>query len=418
VLRFVGQRVLQGLAVLFGVLLVVFTIFSFSDSDPSRMLGGQRSDAETLSRIRKELLLDQSVPYRFAVYLNDLSPVSIHSEKDGFGWKKDFNGVAIPLSESKSIGLKLPYLGKSFQTGQTVNQIIAQTFPETAVLAVVSILVALFGGVALAIWKAAKPEALFPRLSSFLSVGGMAFPSFFMAMLVAFLGAYFWFEAIPFFWPALLLVVPFWFVRKWGRVDGVILSLLLGLVLGGFFGNSWTVWDFPGTGLAFFGSLIEIDPFHGDYLALQNLWLPCITLAIRPLSVFFQLAESSLLEERKKPYFNTALSKGLTRTQALIQHALPNALSPIITTAMGWLASLLAGAVFIEFIFGWKGLGLEIFEALEREDQPVIVGLVLFFSALFVVVNILVDISYTILDPRVKASLYERKNSSRKLENE
>lgn len=403
--RFIGKRIRDGFFVLLGVLSLVFFIFSLSNSDPSRMLGGQRGDEQTLANIRAELLLDYSTMYRFGAYLNQVSPVSIHTNSPGFIWKTDYTGWRVLNRNSWSIALKVPFLGKSFQTKQSVNQIIAESFFETAVLAFLSILLALVGGVVLAVWKLAKPRALFPKLMGVLSIGGMAFPSFFMAMLIAFFGAYLWYQEIPLFYPIFLLPLLALWKKEWGAWDLLIIGGLASLVMGTILPHGWWMLVLPGTGLSFFGSLVEIDPFAGEVWALSNLWLPLITLAIRPLSVFFQLSESSILEEQNKPYFLTALSKGLSENRALVKHALPNALNPILTTAMGWLASLLAGAVFIEFIFGWKGLGLEIFEALEREDQPVIVGLVLFFSTLFIGINIIVDILYMTLDPRVKASL-------------
>ncbi|MFT5337174.1 MAG: peptide/nickel transport system permease protein [Sphingobacteriales bacterium] len=403
--RFIGKRIRDGFLVLLGVLSLVFFIFSLSSSDPSRMLGGQRGDEQTLANIRAELLLDHSTLYRFGAYLNQVSPISVHTTSPGFSWKWDYNGWRFINTECWSVALKVPFLGKSFQTKQSVNQIIAESFFETAVLAFLSILLALIGGVVLAVWKLAKPKALFPKLMGVLSIGGMAFPSFFMAMLIAFLGAYLWFHEIPLFYPILVLPLFVLWKQEWGALDLFLIGCLAALVMGSILPQGGWMLVLPGTGLAFFGSLVEIDPFQGEVWAVRNLWLPLITLAIRPLSVFFQLSESSILEEQNKPYFLTALSKGLSENRALVKHALPNALNPILTTAMGWLASLLAGAVFIEFIFGWKGLGLEIFEALEREDQPVIVGLVLFFSTIFIGINIIVDILYMTLDPRVKASL-------------
>ena len=158
----------------------------------------------------------------------------------------------------------------------------------------------------------------------------------------------------------------------------------------------------PGTGLSSTGSMYEIDVWTGKQLALQNLILPAITLGIRPLSVIVQLTRSSLLEVLNQNYIRTARAKGLSERTVIMKHALKNALNPVITAASGWFASMLAGAVFVEYVFGWKGLGFEIFQALEKNDLPVVIGAVLFIACLFVAINILVDILYGILDPRAR----------------
>jgi peptide/nickel transport system permease protein len=111
-----------------------------------------------------------------------------------------------------------------------------------------------------------------------------------------------------------------------------------------------------------------------------------------------------MLETLNKDFIKTAKSKGLTSRQILINHALPNALNPVITAVSGWFASLLAGAFFIEYIFNWRGLGKLTIEALEMNDLPVVMGAILFIALLFVIINILVDIFYVKLDPRIKLS--------------
>jgi peptide/nickel transport system permease protein len=101
-------------------------------------------------------------------------------------------------------------------------------------------------------------------------------------------------------------------------------------------------------------------------------------------------------------YIRTARAKGLSKFRILMRHALKNAMNPVVTAMSGWLASLLAGAVFIEYIFDWKGIGLVIVNALEKYDFPVLMGAVLFISIILVIINILVDIVYGRLDPRVR----------------
>ena len=151
------------------------------------------------------------------------------------------------------------------------------------------------------------------------------------------------------------------------------------------------------------GSLYEVDDYGtGKHLTLKNLILPALTLGIRPLAVITQLTRNSLLETLTKDYIRTAYSKGLTKSQVIRRHALRNSLNPVITAASGWFAGMLTGAVFVEFIFGWNGLGKEIVNALKTLDQPVIMGAVLVIALSFIIINILVDVLYGVLDPRVR----------------
>ena len=150
------------------------------------------------------------------------------------------------------------------------------------------------------------------------------------------------------------------------------------------------------------GSLYELDDF-GEKLHIQwkNLLLPAIVLGIRPLAVVSQLMRNSLLEVFNQDYIRTARAKGLSSIQIIYRHALKNALNPVVTAISGWFASMLAGAVFVEYIFGWNGLGKEIVDALNTLDLPIIMGSVLVIAILFILINIFVDVIYGWLDPRV-----------------
>jgi peptide/nickel transport system permease protein len=109
-----------------------------------------------------------------------------------------------------------------------------------------------------------------------------------------------------------------------------------------------------------------------------------------------------MLDVLSQDYIRTAYAKGLNRKQVVYRHALRNALNPVITAITGWFAELLAGAFFVEYIFGWKGIGKVTVDALEKLDYPVVMGSVLFAATIFVIVNIIADTLYGIIDPRVK----------------
>ncbi|MES2628721.1 MAG: ABC transporter permease, partial [Bacteroidota bacterium] len=321
----------------------------------------------------------------------------------------------IPTGEGKIVA-KWPYLRRSYQTKRNVSTILADTIPGTAVLALVAIAFAFVVGVALGIVSALQKNKLTDRLILFVSVIGMSGPSFFVAIIFAWLGGFVWSESfnLPVF-PVVLVI--FWLVaagfyfKREGTFTiremlkqalyaigcGIVLHLLLELL----FGDTPAI-SLPGTGLNMTGSLYSIDPFEGRVFTPKNIILPALTLGIRPLAVVVQLTRSSLLEVMEQDYIRTARAKGLREYQVIMRHALKNALNPVITAVSGWFASLLAGAVFVEFVFGWKGLGLEVFQALEKDDLPVVTGAVLFFAAVFVVMNVLVDALYGWLDPRVR----------------
>ena len=182
----------------------------------------------------------------------------------------------------------------------------------------------------------------------------------------------------------------------------------LGMSVPSFFSAILFAWVFgfvlhKYTGLQMTGSLYEVDDFgNGTYIQWKNLLLPAIVLGIRPLAVVSQLMRNSLLEVLNQDYITTAKAKGLSKTAVIGRHALKNSLNPVVTAISGWFASMLAGAVFVEFIFGWNGIGKEIVDALNKSDLPVIMGTVIVIASLFIVINIFVDIVYGWLDPKIR----------------
>src|SRR5678809_1244630 len=171
---------------------------------------------------------------------------------------------------------------------------------------------------------------------------------------------------------------------------GIIIAYLFGFVL-----SDWT-------GLHISGSWFAIDDEGHRRLTLQNLILPAITLGIRPLAIITQLTRSSMLDVLDQDYIRTAYAKGLGKRTVIWKHGLRNALNPVITAITGWFAELLAGAFFVEYIFGWQGIGKITVNALDKLDYPIVMGSVLLSATIFVFVNILSDVLYGIIDPRIK----------------
>ena len=301
-----------------------------------------------MENIRRDLYLDQPKWKQFFLYLNDVSPVALHTRDDIA--KKELQGLFI--GKQTTLALKIPYLRKSYQTKKNVVNVLMEALPGTLILAVAAMIFATIAGIFLGVVAAVKKDSWIDTTAVFSSIAGISAPSFFMAIIIAFL-------------------------------FGVVLH--------------------PYTGLHLTGSWFDIDEVTGEkYLTLKNLILPAFTLGIRPLAIITQLTRSSMLDVMGQDYIRTAYAKGLAKRTVIFRHALRNALNPVVTAITGWFAELLAGAFFVEYIFGWKGLGKITVDALEKLDYPIVMGSVLVSAFIFVLVNMFSDILYKKLDPRIK----------------
>jgi peptide/nickel transport system permease protein len=351
-LKYITKKLLYGLLVLVGVVVLVFFLFQ-GFGDPSRIVMGQSGDSTTQANIRKELYLINekgekiSKFKQFLYYLNDVSPICVHSKKDIE--KKSLKGFFI--GGSTKFGLKIPYLRKSYQSKRAVWNILMQALPGTLMLAVAAMFIAVVIGIPLGVMAAVKQNTWMDTSAIFSSIVGISAPSFFM---------------------------------------GIIIAYLFGFVL-----SDWT-------GLHISGSWFAIDDEGHRRLTLQNLILPAITLGIRPLAIITQLTRSAMLDVLDQDYIRTAYAKGLSQRTVIWKHGLRNALNPVITAVTGWFAELLAGAFFVEYIFGWQGIGKVTVDALEKLDYPVVMGSVLVAATFFILINILADILYGVVDPRVR----------------
>ena len=271
----------------------------------------------------------------------------------GYYDKNLYGGWILTHARNKVVVVKTPYFRTSFQKrGKPIAEIIKETLPNTALLALSSMIIAVVLGIFFGIVATLNKDNWLDRFLQLISTLGMIVPSFFSAILF---------------------------------------SWVFGHLLGDL------------TGLNMTGSLYELDDYgEENRLQWKNLILPSIVLGIRPLAVIIQLLRSNLLKVLSEDYIRTAYAKGLSRYQVLLKHAIKNALNPVITAISGWFASLLAGSIFVEYIFGWKGLGKEIVEALNQLDIPVVMGSVLTIAFFFIIINIVVDFIYAYLDPRIK----------------
>lgn len=346
-LKYIVKQTLYSLLVLWGVITILFVILNLLPS-PERMLSGQRTDVSSAENIRKQLGLDKTPMQRYLAYMNNLLPITLHEdtpEKQAeLGYTKLF-GVG-----DMALVIKAPYLGRSYQRNTPVSEILAEKIPPTVILAITSIILALLLGIPFGILAALKHNRWPDDAVLSLSVFGISQPSYVVALVLAF---------------------------------------ILAVQLKEF------------TGLSVRAPLYDYE--NGEQIIIwSNLIIPTLALGIRPVAIIMQMTRSSMLDVMSSDYIRTAKAKGLSNFKVIGKHTLRNALNPVLTSASGWFAGLLAGSVLVETVVDYKGLGSELLDSLMFLDLPVLMGIVLFIAVVYVVVNILTDIGYAVLDPRVR----------------
>lgn len=232
-------------------------------------------------------------------------------------------------------------LGRSYSSNRDVLKTILETFPATALLAVSALIISSLIGILIGVISSVKPYTWTDNLSMLLALFGISFPPFALGLIMA-------------------LVFGAWL--KWFPISGYVNNGMIYLVL------------------------------------------PMLTLALRPLSIIARLTRSSMLDVLGQDYVRTARAKGVSEWKVIIKHALRNAMNPVLTTISAWLAALLGGTFFIEYIFNWPGIGLLAINSILSLDFPMIQGTVLFTAVIFIIVNMIVDIMYAFLNPKVKLS--------------
>lgn len=231
-------------------------------------------------------------------------------------------------------------LGRSTNDNRVVMEVILDRIPATAILAVSSMIFAVAIGLPAGIIAAVRRNSWIDFSSMFIALAGISIPIFFLAILLGWI---------------------FGYELRWFPIQGYIET------------HGW-----------------------------ESLILPSLALGTRPMAILARLTRSSMLEVLRKEYILTARAKGQHEMVVLLKHAFRNAFNPVFTALSGSLAGLLVGSFFVEFIFGWPGIGQLAILAVQTRDLPLIQGTVLFAAIIFVFINLLVDVGYRILDPRVK----------------
>ena len=256
-------------------------------------------------------------------------------------------------------------LGDSLVVGQPVTAVLLERFPATLELTLAALLFAVAIGVPVGVIAAVRQYSLLDKITSVVALTGVS---------------------MPVFWLALVLVVVFTVRLDWlpfpGRVGGDV---------------SFTSY----TGLYLLDTLITFN-FPAFWDVLRHLILPAVALGTIPMAVITRMTRSSMLEVMNEDYVRTARAKGVAPWRVVFRHALRNAMLPTITVIGLQFGLLMGGAILTETIFGWPGVGQIAIESVNRRDYAMIQGVVLYGATFFVLVNLLVDVLYAVLDPRVR----------------
>ncbi|MDQ3142045.1 MAG: ABC transporter permease [Bacteroidota bacterium] len=348
-LKLIGKRFLLALVSIFFIIIVIAGIIYKAPVDPARISFGQRSDAKTVEQLRKKYYLDQPFLEQIYRYLEDLSPLSYHLDSDIR--LEDYSIISTYKTEHSKLVLKKPYFRNSYISGTPVLPMVFEAMVPSFYLALVAFIISCILGLSLGLLSAFYynkfPDQIFLAFSAL----GFSIPSYISSIFFA-------------------------------LVFGYLMSPILGLNVQ--------------------GSLYELNDYGEVKLHWSNIILPAIALGIRPIAMISQMTRASILDIINREYIRTAVSKGLFPLKIIRDHLFRNALNPILTTVSGWFASLLSGAFFVEYVFNYRGLGDLTITALTQFDVPVILGASIMTVLIFITVNIVTDILYAVIDPRIR----------------
>jgi peptide/nickel transport system permease protein len=256
-------------------------------------------------------------------------------------------------------------LGISYYTKQSVLSELLRLFPATVELAIASMVIALLVGISAGVISALKQNSIFDNVSMVVALGGVS---------------------MPVFWVGLILMWVFSFKLGWTPISGrLAVQIDLKQI----------------TGLFVIDSIIT-----GNIAALRDslrhLILPALSLATISMGIIARFTRSSMLEVIRQDYIRTARAKGVSEALVIFKHAFKNALIPVVTVVGLQFGLLLGGAVVTETVFSWPGIGNVIIVSILRRDYPMVQGALLLLALLYVIINLLVDVSYSYLDPRIR----------------
>ena len=353
---YVMRRIALAIPVLIGVLFLTFLLNRLIPGDPCRAILGEKATDQVCDAFIKRYGLDQPIPTQFGLYMGRVVTGD---------------------------------LGDSMRFGRPVTEMLTERLPVTIELALTSLFIATLFGMVLGVMAAYWQNSPIDVVTMIFANLGVSIPIFVLGLLIAYLFGVVLKET-PLALPpsgriqAGMRIVPI--AEAWG--------------MGGLSGAPRTLLDFLSQMYLVNGLLTLNMKLAGD--AAKHMILPAIVLATVPMSVIARMTRSSLLEVMNLDYMRTARAKGLNERTVVFRHAMRNALLPVVTIIGLSLGGLLSGAILTETIFGLTGVGKTLFEAISSRDYAVIQGFTLVIAFTYVVVNLLVDISYGFLDPRIR----------------
>jgi peptide/nickel transport system permease protein len=351
------RRILASIPVLVGILLVTFSLGRMIPGDPCKAMLGEKASAETCRAFDKRHGLDQPIPVQFGIYMKDAT-------------QGDF--------------------GNSIRFNRSVVAIVVERLPVTIELALAAFILAVSVGIPLGIISAVRRNSAIDVLTMMGANLGVSIPVFWLGLMLAWVFALV-LKDTPFALPPSARLssgvtsIPFYEVYGWEIAKDTFL-----FYVAEFLAN-----------LYIFNSLITLDfKVLGD--TLKHLILPAVALSTIPLSIIARMTRSSLLEVLGLDFVRAARAKGLTQRTVVMKHALRNAMLPVVTIMGLQIGALLAGAVLTETIFSLAGVGKTLFESITARDYPVIQGFTVVIALIYLIANLVVDLSYAFLDPRIR----------------
>jgi len=353
---YIFRRTLASIPVLFGIIIITFILARSIPGHPCERILGEKATLEMCENLLKAKGIDKPILVQFGIYMQEVI-------RGNFGNSIRFN--------------------------RPVVQILVERLPATVELSLTAFLIAVVIGIPVGIISAIYRKSPIDVTTMIGTNLGVSTPVFWLGLILMYVFA------------VLLRGTPFWLPPS-GRVSIGVSSVpfyeVYGLTVAE--GSAkFYVFDFL-SNLYIFNSIITMDfEVLGD--AIKHLILPAVTLSIIPLAIIARLTRSSLLEELGLNYIRAARAKGLRHRTAITKHGFPNALLPIVTIMGLQIGGLLSGAVLTETIFAFPGLGRMLFESIVNHDYPVVQMITLAVAVIYVMANLLVDISYAALDPRI-----------------
>lgn len=356
-IKYIIRRVLAAIPVLFGVLVVIFILVRLIPGDPCTAMLGEKATAASCEVFNREMGFDQPIPIQFGIYARDI-----------------LRGD----------------LGDSIRFKRPITQILVERLPVTIELGISALFVATLIGIPAGLTAAIRRNS---TVDVGMMVGaniGVSMPVFWLGLMLAYVFALL-LRDTP-FWlppsgrlPAGMVPTPFYEVYGWEVAPGSALFYLFEFL----------------SNLYIFNALITAD-WDVLWQTIRHLILPAVALATIPMAIIARMTRSSMLEVLGRDYVRTARAKGLADQVVIIGHAFRNALLPVVTIVGLQLGTVFGGAVLTETIFNLAGVGRILFEAITARDYPIIQGVTLVVAILYVAINLLVDVSYALLDPRIR----------------